>query len=200
MALPSALALREIVDDTDIVASDHRNNYNDIQTGFNNLLDILDNGVSGQFLKGVGSTVSFDYPPGYEYGYTEFTAPATTVATTEATATTIVTAPAITFDGSTAVWIEFFVPEAYINTANRSMFFDLYDGAASIGFLGDITGTVSTTGGPVTLKRKLTPAAATKTYSVRAHVGGGAATGNLTAGLGTGVGLYVPGFIRITKA
>jgi len=48
--------------------------------------------------------------PGYELGYTEFTANVSVRATTETTANTIVTAPAVSTDGATRIRVEFFSP------------------------------------------------------------------------------------------
>jgi len=137
--------------------------------------------------------------PGTELAYTEFTAPVTISATTEATANTIVTAPAVTFDGATAVNVEFFTPKVILATSvGAEVVFALYDGAASIGLIGDLinsaaAGSVS----PASLSRRLTPSAAAHTYSVRAWRG--VADGTIIAGTG-GVGAYLPGYIKITKA
>jgi hypothetical protein len=48
--VPSSLALASIVDDSEIVASDHRNNYAAIQTAVNALISALSGGSSGQVL------------------------------------------------------------------------------------------------------------------------------------------------------
>jgi hypothetical protein len=137
--------------------------------------------------------------PGYEYTYVEFTADAAPTATTEATANTVVTAAAVSFDGSTTVLIEFFAPYASpTNTAGAYVFFVLYDGSSSIGLMGAIR-TPSATGDhvvPVRLTHRLTPSNASHTYSIRAYVSSG--TGEVVGGSG-GTGNYVPGFIRITK-
>jgi hypothetical protein len=129
-----------------------------------------------------------------EYTYDEFTAPVAVAAATEATATTVVTATAYTFDGATPVVVEFFAPAAVRGT-NRIAFV-LYDGAASIGILANEPN-VQGAEWPVFVARRLTPSAAAHTYSVRAFVDAGA--GTVTAGAG-GVGNYMPGYIRIRKA
>ena len=77
------------------------------------------------------------------------------------------------------------------------MIFALYDGSSSIGRLGYFDETANGDYTPsVTLRRRLTPAAATKTYSLRAYVTGG--TGFAAAGPG-GSGVLVPGFILVRK-
>lgn len=154
---------------------------------------IADPGV-GKVVGSGGTSAAAVFPPGYEYGYAAFTATVNLTATTEATANTIITAPAVTFDGATDVIVEFFAPELYAG-AGAGVTAVLYDGASSIGMLGLISGLAG--GVPVTLRRKITPAAATKTYSIRAFVVSG--TGQALAGTG-GVGNNMPGYVRITRA
>lgn len=154
-------------------------------------------GSTGQVLGGGASAPAWAFPPGYEYTHNEFTSPVSVTAVTEATANTVATASAITLDGATPVIIEFFAPKV-ASPNGQHILFALYDGSSSIGLLGelDIQTTTSIVETPVILKRRLTPAAAAKTYSVRAYVTSG--TGTVTAGAG-GVGVSMPGYIRITK-
>lgn len=200
-ATPSTIALTNIADGANIVAADHRNNYLAVQTGWNQLIDILNDGVAGQVLKGTATTLSWDYPPGYEYGYTEFTSNVSVTATVEASANTVVTAPALAFDGSTSIIVEFFSPELLPDTAaaGRRLQVALFDGSTSLGFLGTVYSQVIGVNHftPALLRRKLTPAAATKTYSIRALVSAG--TGTVGAGAGA-AGNDNPGYIRITRA
>ncbi|MDE2098581.1 MAG: hypothetical protein KGL39_15105 [Patescibacteria group bacterium] len=133
-----------------------------------------------------------------ELVYVEFTASVSLAATTEASATTVVTASAYTFDGATPVMIEFFAPAA--NTpVNSGLWCVLYDGATSLGemaFVGDPS-TAYGNSSPLIGKRRLTPSAASHTYSVRSYTS--LSGGQILAGAG-GAGNYVPGYIRITKA
>jgi hypothetical protein len=131
--------------------------------------------------------------------YTEFTAPVSVAVTTAATATTVVTASAVTFDGATEVEVEFFAPRADTpNVLSCAHIFELYDGATDLGSLGSVlTPAAVPTGVPVRVSRVLTPSAAAHTYSVRAWINA-AGTGTVQAGVG-GIGTLVPGFIRITK-
>jgi len=122
-------------------------------------------------------------------------------ATTEGTANTIVTGSAVTYDGSTIVQIEFVCTA--VNTtsgaANHYAQIWLYDGASSIGEIAFVQGTGGAGGGiymSVHGARRLTPSAATHTYSIRGSVDSG--TGVAAAGTG-GVGTVMPMYIRITK-
>lgn len=196
MPLPSNLALTVIADGALAVAADVRNDFSSIQNETNALLGILGGGVTGQFLKGVGTTVSFDYPPGYEYAYTEYTSNVSVTATTAATANTVVTAAAVTFDGATLALLQFFAPR--VDTpAGGVVRFELYEDGAAIGQLGAIiAGGASSFTAPAKLERRRTPVAGARTYSMRAWVDAG--TGTVGGGVG-GSGVLMPGFIRITK-
>jgi hypothetical protein len=149
---------------------------------------------------GSSSGAAAVFPPGYEFpgSYVEQTTSVTVSATTEATANTVVTAGAVTFDGATPVVIEFYAP--YVQPASVATAYVqlvLYDGSSSIGLLGIVGNPAANTMyDPVFLRRRLTPAAASKTYSVRAFQ----ANGNGTVGAGVGgVGANMPAYIRITK-
>lgn len=153
------------------------------------------NSVVGPFAAaGAGSYVSG------EMDYVAITSPVSITATSEATANTIVTGSATAFDGSTAVFIEYWLPYYTSPTsANVDTIFCLYDGSSSIGFIGLISAVSNASSqrfGPVYGMRRLTPSAATHTYSIRAYVGSG--TGSAGAGAGGG-GAHMPGFIRTVK-
>lgn len=133
-----------------------------------------------------------------ELSYVEFTSPVTISQTLEASADTIVTAGAIVFDGTTIALIEFFAPTARpANSTNALVRFWLYDGSSSIGQMGALSVVAAQNDAtPVRLARRLTPSAASHTYSIRGTVSSG--SGNANAGAG-GAGNFMPGFIRITK-
>lgn len=154
-----------------------------------------DNGSTWEDVSDAGTGGS-----GSELVYVEFTSNVSPTATTEATANTVVTGSAVAYDGSTPVIIEFFANNARpdANASGRTMTFWLYDGSSSIGQIGFISG--ADAGGqnrPTFVRRRLTPSAATHTYSIRASVSAG--TGLVAAGAG-GAGNAAPGFIRITRA
>ncbi len=137
---------------------------------------------------------------GAEIDYVQYTSNVSITATSEATANTVATATATAFDGSTIVYIEFFAPTAQTPAvSSENLLFALYDGSSSIGLIGQVTNTNSATlqRTPVFMSRRLTPSAATHTYSIRAYVGSG--TGSVNGGSG-GAAAYMPGYIRIIRA
>lgn len=66
--LPSSLALTQIADDANVIASDHRNNYAAIQAAVNALKDALAGGTAKQFLQATDSDTV-----GWAGDYTAFT-------------------------------------------------------------------------------------------------------------------------------
>ena len=139
-----------------------------------------------------------DYAPSL-LSYTEFTGNVSITATSEATATTIVTAPALTFDGATGVEIEFFTPDATLaaNAAGNALVLVLYDGAASIGFLTQVsTGATTFLDYQLRPLRRLTPSAAAHTYSVRGYRSNANCT--INAGVG-GLAAFVPGWLKVSR-
>lgn len=140
-----------------------------------------------------------------EVAFQDFQAPVTLTAVTEAGATVVVTAPAFTADGTAAVIIEFFAPRVDgFTQQNPSPAFVLYQDGASIGPLGWFAPNVASGAEatnvllPVYLRRRLTPAAGSRTYSIRGYHSG-ASNPVVQAGAGAS-GQFAPGFIRITTA
>jgi hypothetical protein len=159
----------------------------------------LTKGATGTVPTAGASTLAYAYPPGYEFDYVEFTSTVSPTATTEATANTVVTGSAVSYDGSTVVIIEFVCGDAGAPPgANNFMQLWLYDGSSSIGYMGLILNNVVTNTArmPIVLRHRLTPSNASHTYSIRGSVNTG--TGQLNAGAGGG-GTAMPGYIRITK-
>jgi len=133
-----------------------------------------------------------------EIAYVEFTGDVSITATTSATAQTVVSAGAVSFDGSTRVCIEFFSPEVTVGgTANSAMVISLWDGAAegprwAVCQLANMNT-------PVRLARYLTPSNGSHTYIVKAW----RVNSNGTVHAGDGDGAEpeeMPGYIRITRA
>jgi hypothetical protein len=157
--------------------------------------------LTGKVLTGAGLTTPlvYAYPPGYELDYVEFTSAVTVSATAEATPTNVVVGSSVAYDGSTAVIIEFFSTNVRPGTtAGDLVELILYDGTSSIGILALIrTPASSNDDVPVLIRRKLTPSNASHTYKIGGIKSGGNAT--VSGGIG-GVGVGMPGYIRITKA
>lgn len=156
-------------------------------------------GAAGTVVRSTGSANAYAFPPGHEFAYAEITSNASITATSEATADTVVTAGAVTGDGSTVMLIEFYSPSSRPDStgAGRSLEVYLYDGSSSIGLMGfSISQAANAPNRPLYLARRLTPSAASHTYSIRAIVNVG--TGAVGAGAG-GSGASMPAFIRITK-
>ena len=136
-----------------------------------------------------------------ELAYGQAVAPVTCPAATEATATPVITAPAITVDGVTPIVIEAFIPSfAFSDSPNSSVY--LFDGSTSLGFFWAWPGAQVITGGlsngSIYIRVRLTPAAGTHTYSLRASVSSGAGI-QMLMGPG-GASQFAPGYIRITLA
>jgi hypothetical protein len=153
-------------------------------------------------VKDSAGTVTDPYTGGgssSELDYAQITSPVAPTATTEATANTVVTGAAVAYDGSTPINIEFFSPQARAQgTTNAQLILVLYDGAASIGLLGVLNSPSSNPNWvPLLARTRITPSAATHTYSIRAFVSTG--TASIQAGAG-GLGAVVPAFMRITAA
>jgi len=160
-------------------------------------------GASGKVPTSSGSALAYAYPPGYELDYVTATSPVSVTATTEATANTVLTANSVTFDGN-PWWFEFgasdWQPDG--TTIGRQIFLLLFDNtastSASIGRLAlAINPGGATDRNPITVKRKLTPSAGARVYSVRAIVNAG--TGSVNAGA-AGPADYMPMYFRIFKA
>lgn len=132
-----------------------------------------------------------------EVAYVEYTASVAMSGTTVGTAGTIVSAGAITYEAVPHM-IEFFCPK-YTATANSGNLI-LKDGATVLGTLSTMAN-VANTGGAIFEARRITPTAASHTYTVAAWnstisgqtfvAGTGGAAGDGTT--------FFPGYIRIWK-
>jgi hypothetical protein len=136
-------------------------------------------------------------PPGTQVDYTEVTSSPTSVATTAAGATAVITGGAFTYDGTTPVWVEFYCPAVHNSGAGNTVTFDLWDSVS--GDLGKLwsTNVNASNDNGVMAARKLTPTAAAHTYSIRMWVSAG--TGTMDCGVG-GAGVFLPAFLRIRVA
>ena len=132
---------------------------------------------------------------GTELAYTQFTSSVTINNGTEAGANTIVTASAITADGSTPIYVEFFAPLVR-NTNISAVTVYLFEDGTSLGPWAAADITAANSGYPIYCGLRRVPAAGSRTYSVRANRGAG--TGTVYGGAG-GTGVTQPGFIRICE-
>lgn len=156
-------------------------------------------GLSPSYLsQGAAASASAVSGSNAQLSYTEFTASVTINATTEATANTIVTAPSLTFDGTTNVIVEFSAPQWVSPAVVSDSFLVLYEDGASLGLIAVAhnAAAADVLSVPVHRAKQIAPAAAAHVFSVRGYVSSG--SGRIDGGLG-GAGNYNPGFIRIVK-
>lgn len=131
--------------------------------------------------------------------FTTFTADVTVSSTTEASGTTIVTAGAVSCNGTDVYEIEFF--SAYVsiaaNASGNTLWLSLFEGSTQIGRLGVVANSANTQiGQPFLIKYRLTPSNGSHTYKITGHRSN--ANGTVSAGSG-GTGAAVPGYIRVRK-
>jgi hypothetical protein len=133
---------------------------------------------------------------GAELAYAQITATVNITATSEATAQTIVSAPATTF-AAEPILVEFYCPIAQLSNVGVYFIFQLFDGATNLGRYALMYSAVVNDGVPIHAVQRLTPTAGSHTYSVRAFVGAG--NGLISAGPG-GPGVNpMAAFIRISR-
>lgn len=153
-------------------------------------------GDSTKFARGDGTWATTS---GQELDYAQITAPVSITALSFATATTLITGNAVTCDGSTAVLIEVFTPHLSTAGSGGAVFLNIWDGSTDLGIIAKLN---SVSGGvaesPIRSVRKLTPSAASHTFSVRGTMNSG--TGTFGAGAGGTGGTELPALLRITKA
>jgi hypothetical protein len=134
-----------------------------------------------------------------EVGYAQITSDVTVTATSEATATAVVSLPAITYEAVPHM-IEFFACDARPNTgaAGQNITFVLFDSTtAVVGVWGRIA-TPAASGNlvPVHLAYRFTPTAASHTYNVKSWVS--VTSGLIQAGAG-GTAAQGPAFLRVSR-
>jgi len=152
----------------------------------------------GELATDVESALSMK-APGTELAWAEITAPVTIPISAEAAAATVVTAPAITLDGSTKVIVEFFTQALNAGAAiNATTIVNLWDGSTNLGMWGQ---TQNVAAGslivPAMLHRRLTPSSGSHTFIAKAW--STVAAGAVNAGPG-GAGQIAPTFIRVIRA
>jgi len=157
-------------------------------------------GSSGQVLTTVAgvptwaaATASAD--AGQELDYAEITADVSVGG-----ATTVLTGNAVTYDGTTKILVEFYASHFSLSTTNSAtLSINLYQDGSDIGRIWQANaagGATAWTGSGIHACRRLTPSAASHTYSIRASQINGTHTINAGAG---GSGNVMPAFMRITR-
>lgn len=195
--VPDLLALTSIADGSPRNAAPVRNNFSAIQTAINAFVTALSGGTLGQVIQAAGATdVQWTYPPGHEYDYAQITADVA-VSGTSGAETTVITGNAVTYDGSTEVDLEVSLA-GVANASGDNVTLELWDGATSIGIVGQVStgGSASIIQVPVRHGKRFTPSAGAHTYTLKAY----RVTTNGTVKAGSGAaGAYWPSFMRITK-
>jgi hypothetical protein len=128
--------------------------------------------------------------------YLEWTVGVSITGTTAAAAQTIVTAPGFTADGTSAYIVEFYAPGA-LPVASGSVALFVEEAGVNLGEVSVLCPAAGTLVVPLWWRRRLVPAAGTRTYIARAY--GSASGGAITAGAG-GAGTRIPGYIRVTRS
>jgi hypothetical protein len=130
--------------------------------------------------------------------YAERTTSMPVTATIEASANTVVTAPAFTAAGSAPVWVEVFVPGLTTGaTSGAALVFTLWEGSTNLGWIGAYTTPAAAALGATFYgARILTPASGSRTYSLRAFRFGSDGFLSIQGG---GSGNYMPAFIRVSE-
>jgi hypothetical protein len=154
---------------------------------------------SAKVIGSLGAGAVAVFPPGTELAYAEVSTATTNITpTTEGTATTYLTAPSFTADG-TAVWVEVSIPAMDTPAlAGQNLYVVLFEGATAKGNLIRVASpSAAVTRVGMYQRRKLTPAAGATVYTAKTYVDSG--TGVLRAGAGS-TGVEVPAYIRVVKA
>jgi hypothetical protein len=153
-------------------------------------------GANGQVLVAdSGQAAGIKWASPVFLGYAEKVTNSTGLGATEAASTVLVTLGALTFDGSTPVYAEFFAPVCG-STSAGIFHVSLFEDGVAIGEMGQVgAGSATSLAGA----RRFTPAAGSHTYSARAWItGAGTGTPTVNAGAG-GAGALVPMFLRLVR-
>lgn len=136
-----------------------------------------------------GGTPGMWMPPiGYEYAYNTAAAQLAITSTNQAAPHLIIEGTSRTYDGSPViVEVNMTVLQAP-GAAGQAIMVNLWDTATNLGVIGEIWNTAAAAGISIHGRTRLTPTAGTHNYRVMAWVNGGSGT------------LYLPAFIRVTKA
>lgn len=156
------------------------------------------NGMVLEVASGASPGVQWDLPSGHEFSYAEITSSVTVSATAAASANDVVTTSAVSYDGSTAVMIEFFAPFGECGSgAGTFLICNLFDGSTDLGRIATVRNVAAQLlQVPIIGKRRLTPSNASHTYNIKAWRV--SANGSIGAAAG-GTDTTLPAYIRVTK-
>jgi hypothetical protein len=140
--------------------------------------------------------------PGYELDYVALSADVTTTQTTRASADTAITGNSVTYDGSTVVMVEVFVPRLGNNTSAGGINMTLWEDSTDLGIIGGFTNDGSFGAGPggtgASVRMRRTPSAAAHIYTLRIYVSI-ASTGTVFSSTAGTPATRCPAFMRITR-
>ena len=151
--------------------------------------------AAGQVVDATSSTAAaWAYPPGYALSYVEAATSGTISATTSGTANTLITAGAITFDGSTVIQVEYYGPFHSCAAAATLVIGAFLDGTL-VSILGQWQPAAAFATPAFLRSNRLTPSAGSHTYSIRAW----RATANWSWDFTAGSSM-TPGYVRVSIA
>lgn len=116
-------------------------------------------------------------------------------ATTAATAQDYIVGNAITYDGTTDVVIECFIPFTNAADSAHELTLNLWDGGTDLGSIGKFDYS-----GPCYVAAPVTPSAAIHTYKIKAWRSGGTGGRQFSAGAASASGVLFDSFYRIVRA
>jgi hypothetical protein len=158
--------------------------------------------ATGQIFQGTGAgTGTIALPPGYEVAYDQITAGVNVTGTNEAGKTSIIAGTSKTYENVPYIF-EFFSPQVTTPslTGGYVVVLLIQDGTtiAQIAYLqNDVTG--GQTALSLIGKFRFTPTAGAHTYGIASFCSATTGTPNINAGVGNGLAVFPPAYLRVTK-
>jgi hypothetical protein len=138
---------------------------------------------------------------GEELAYDQITVNVGITTTSAAGSNLVVGGTTRTYDGNPVI-IEFFSDCVQApSSVSLAAFIQLLDGSTDLGIIGEVYNGTATTGmaASVFARRRITPTPGTHNYRIGGYMSGGA-NAIVFAGPGTGTGLHMPAYLRVTRA
>jgi len=148
----------------------------------------------------VANAVNAVYPQ--EIAFNQWTSNVVITASTEASAQQIIQTGSFAYDGK-PVMLEFYCSNVQCPLpAGGQLLINLWDNNVDYGRLAQLIHPGGTAPFCVTVlaKRRWTPSVGNHDFSLRGWLAGGGTTAQISAGAGTGTGMNVPMFVRVTRA